>query len=56
MLSRLAAADSNRVERLRISGTIAADVRKALARVWLTILGREPEMLKYLDWTGRSAT
>jgi len=56
MLARLAAADSNRVERLRISGTIATDVRKALARVWLSVLGREPEMIKYLDWSHRGAT
>ncbi len=54
MLARLAATPSNRVERLRISGTIAADVRKVLARVWLHILGREPEMLKYLGEPSRS--
>ena len=56
MLARLAATPSNRVERLRISGTIASDVRKVLARVWLTVLGREPEMLKYLGRPSRSAS
>ena len=55
MLSRLAATSSNKVERLRISGTIADDVRRMLARVWLNILGREPEMIKHLRWTPRSA-
>ena len=56
MLARLASTPSNRVERLRISGTIAQDIRKVLARVWLDILGREPEMVKYLDWTPRSGS
>ena len=56
VLARLAAPGSNKVERLRISGTIAADVRTVLARVWLHVLGREPEMVKYLDWTPRNAS
>lgn len=55
-LARLATTPSNRVERLRISGTIASDVRRALARVWLNLLGREPRMLPYLDATPRSGS
>jgi len=49
VLNKLAVTPLNKVERLRISGTIARDVRKALARVWMHIMGREPRMLKYLQ-------
>lgn len=48
MLRKLGASPLNRVERLRISGTIAKDVRRMLARVWMSVLGREPRMLEYL--------
>lgn len=48
VVNKLAATPLNRVERLRISGTIAKDVRKMLARLWMHVLGREPSMLKYL--------
>lgn len=47
-LNKLAVSPLNRVERLRISGTIARDVRKMLSRQWMHILGREPRMLRYL--------
>ncbi|HUU43110.1 MAG TPA: DNA repair protein RecO [Planctomycetota bacterium] len=47
-LNKLAASPLNRVERLKIDGTIAKDVRKMLARLWMHILGREPRMLRYL--------
>ncbi len=49
VLNKLAATPLNKVERLRISGKIAKDVRKALARLWMHIMGREPRMLKYLE-------
>ncbi len=55
MLAKLSATSSNKVERLRISGTIAADVRRVLARTWSSILGREPEMIRHLPWMTRSA-
>jgi len=48
VLDKLALASPIKVERLRISGTIAKDVRKVLMRLWMHILGREPRMLKYL--------
>ena len=48
VLNKLAVTPLNRVERLRIDGTIARDVRKMLARQWMHILGREPRMLRYL--------
>ena len=48
MLRKLSASPLNRVERLRLSGTIAQDVRRVLARVWMHVMGREPRMLEYL--------
>lgn len=48
VLNKLATTPLIKVERLRISGTIARDVRKMLARLWMHIMGREPRMLKYL--------
>jgi len=47
-LNKLAASPLNRVERLKIHGRIATDVRKMLSRQWMHILGREPRMLAYL--------
>jgi DNA repair protein RecO (recombination protein O) len=47
-LNKLASSDPKRVERLRISGTIATDTRRILARLWMRVLGREPLMMKYL--------
>ena len=49
VLNKLATTPLIKVERLRISGTIAKDVRKMLARLWMHIMGREPRMLKYLQ-------
>jgi DNA repair protein RecO (recombination protein O) len=48
MLRKLSASPLNRVERLRLSGTIAQDVRRMLGRVWLHVMGREPRMFEYL--------
>ncbi|HUW58132.1 MAG TPA: DNA repair protein RecO [Planctomycetota bacterium] len=48
VLNKLAGTAPIKVERLRISGTIAKDVRKMLARLWMHTMGREPHMLKYL--------
>lgn len=49
VLNKLAGTTPIKVERLRISGTIAKDVRKMLARLWMCVLGREPRMLRYLQ-------
>jgi DNA repair protein RecO (recombination protein O) len=48
MLRKLSASPLNKVERLRISGTIAKDVRRMLGRVWMHVMGREVRMLEYL--------
>jgi DNA repair protein RecO (recombination protein O) len=48
MLRKLSVSPLNRVERLRLSGTIAQDVRRMLARTWMHVLGREPRMFEYL--------
>jgi DNA repair protein RecO (recombination protein O) len=48
MLRKLSVSPLNRVERLRLSGTIGQDVRRMLARTWMHVLGREPRMFEYL--------
>jgi DNA repair protein RecO (recombination protein O) len=48
VLNKLASTAPNKIERLRISDTMAIDVRRMLSRLWMHIMGHEPQMLRYL--------